>query len=97
MSFNYIYQGETHTDTTAEFMVALGMNEDQILSVLQQQKFESSQVTVKRLAAYISESDPMYAEWQYELASGNPSEDEFKAKWLAKVNEIKLRHPITAA
>jgi hypothetical protein len=41
-----------------------------------------------RAAAYKSESDPLYIEWQYDQS------DEGEANWRAKVLEIKERYPL---
>ncbi|AWL12805.1 hypothetical protein HMF8227_02353 [Saliniradius amylolyticus] len=38
--FTYIYAGQTHTDTSAEYMQQLGMSAETIESVLQQQSYE---------------------------------------------------------
>ncbi len=94
--YSYIFSGETHTDTTPEFMACLGMNDEQISSTLQQMEFESSQSAVKRQAAYAKESDPLYIEWQYELASENPDADNYKQLWLDKVSNVKSRYPLAA-
>ncbi|MPY25188.1 hypothetical protein [Shewanella sp. YLB-07] len=94
--FSYIFSGETHIDTTPEFMASLGMNDEQISSTLQQMEFESSQSTVKRQAAYAKESDPLYIEWQYELATENPDADSYKQLWLDKMSNIKSRYPLVA-
>ncbi|NRB23804.1 hypothetical protein [Shewanella sp.] len=94
--FSYIFNGETHIDTTPEFMASLSMNEEQISSTLQQMEFESSQSTVKRRTAYAKESDPLYIEYQYELATENPDADNYKQLWLDKVSNIKSRYPLVA-
>jgi len=44
---SYIFKGETHGDTSNEYMLALGMNEEQIESVLNQMEFETKQNDVK--------------------------------------------------
>jgi hypothetical protein len=93
--FKYIFKGKEYTDTTREFMVNLGMNTEQIESVLQQKTFEASQNVSYREQAYKRESDPMYIEWQYELESGNAAADDYKQKWLDKVAEIKARYPLS--
>lgn len=42
----------------------------------------------KRKAAYVSESDPLYMEWQYDQTQ------ESEQVWRDKVAEIKLRYPL---
>mgnify|MGYP005812339347 CR=1 FL=1 len=69
-------------------MQSLGMDQEQIESVLNQQQFELSQNLVKRQAAYKAESDPLYMEAQFE---GTP---ESHQKWQDKVAEIKARYPL---
>jgi hypothetical protein len=86
---NYIYKGESHNDTSAEYMQALGMGQEQIESVLNQQQFELSQNIVKREAAYKRESDPLYMEAQFD---GTP---ESLTLWRDKVTEIKARYPLS--
>ena len=85
--FNYIFKGESHQKTTSKYMVALGMNEDQIKSVLNQKEFEGLQFSEHRAKAYQEESDPLYMEAQFD---GTP---EALQVWKGKVNEIKLRFP----
>lgn len=40
--FTYVYNGETHTDTSTAYMVALGMSADAQESVLNQLAYEES-------------------------------------------------------
>lgn len=89
--FNYIYKGASHSNTSAEYMQSLGMDQEQIESVLNQQQFELSQHVVKREAAYAKESDPLYMEAQFD---GTP---ESIQKWRDKVAEIKARYPLPAS
>lgn len=42
MSFKYIFQGQSQTNTDREFMLNLGMNTEQIEAVLQQKEFETA-------------------------------------------------------
>lgn len=92
--FNYIFKGNTHTDTTREYMLSIGMDADQIESVLSQQQYEAQQNVELRQQAYKRESDPLYIEWQFELESKNPDADKYKQAWMDKVSEIKVRFPI---
>lgn len=85
--FNYIFKGTTHTDCSSEYMHAIGMDQEQIESVLTQKEFESGQWEEKRHAAYREESDPLYIEWQYD------QEPEQEQIWRDKVAEIKQRFP----
>lgn len=87
--FNYIFKGKTHTDTSNNYMVTIGMNAEQIESVLNQKDYEEGYgVIAKRKAAYAKESDPLFLEWQYDKT---PESEE---AWRDKVAEIKLRFPI---
>jgi hypothetical protein len=88
MNYKYIFNGESHTDTTQNYMQQLGMNEEQIESVLRQKQFELSQNKDKRKAAYAAESDPLYMEWQFDKA---PESEQI---WRDKVLEIKERYPL---
>ena len=91
MNFTYLLNGVLHTDVSREYMNRLGMNAEQIQSVLAQRDFELSQNIEKRKAAYREESDPLYMEWQYDLTP------ESEQAWREKVVEIKQRYPIAVA
>lgn len=87
--FNYIFKGKAHTDTSNAYMLAIGMNAEQIESVMNQKSYEEGDgVIAKRKAAYAKESDPLFLEWQYDKTQ--ESED----AWRDKVAEIKRRFPI---
>ena len=86
--FTYIYKGTSHSNTSSEYMQSLGMDKEQIDSVLNQQQFELSQNIEKRQAAHIAESDPLFMESQFD---GTP---ESHQKWQDKVAEIKARYPL---
>lgn len=87
--FNYIFEGKTHTDTSEAYMLELGMNAEQIESVLRQKEYEAGEgVIAKRKAAYALESDPLFLEWQYDKSP------ESEQRWREKVLEIKERYPI---
>lgn len=87
MTFSYINGGVTHTDTTPEYMQSIGMNADQIESVLSQKEYEDSLWKTKRAAAYKAESDPLFIEWQYNQKAAQ------ETAWRDKVAEIKARYP----
>ena len=87
--FNYIFKGKTHTDTSNDYMLEIGMNAEQIESVLNQKNYEEGEgVITKRKEAYARESDALFLEWQYDKT------DESEKVWRDKVAEIKLRFPI---
>ena len=87
--FNYIFGGKTHTDTSNNYMLAIGMSAEQIESVMSQKAYEEGEgAIVKRKAAYAKESDHLFLEWQYDKTP--ESED----AWRDKVAAIKLRFPI---
>ncbi|MCS6160703.1 hypothetical protein [Shewanella baltica] len=88
MNFTYLFNCVLHTDVSREYMNRLGMNAEQIQSVLAQRDFELSQNIEKRKAAYREESDPLYMEWQYDQTS------ESEQHWRDKVVEIKQRYPV---
>ena len=85
--FNYIFKGTTHTDCNPEYMQGIGMDKEQIESVLNQKEFERGQWIEKRTAAYREEADPLYIEWQYDQ---EPAQEQ---TWRDKVAEIKQRFP----
>lgn len=89
MESTYIFEGEVHSDFTLAFMQQLGMNAEQVDSVLNQQQFELSQNIERRKEAYIKESDPLFIEWQYDKT---PNSEQV---WRDKVLEIKTRYPIS--
>lgn len=87
--FNYIFEGKSHTDTSNDYMLAIGMSVEQIESVMNQKSYEEGEgVIAKRKAAYTQESDPLFMEWQFDGTI------EAKNKWLEKVAIIKSRFPI---
>ncbi len=89
--FSYIFESKSYSDTSVEFMRTLGMDDEQIESVLSQQRYEAYEGALKkRLNAYSSESDPLFIEWQYDKT---PESEEV---WRDKVLEIKARYPIGA-
>ncbi|MBW3528121.1 hypothetical protein KO533_16355 [Shewanella sp. NKUCC05_KAH] len=91
MNFTYLFNGALHSDVSLEYMEQLGMNPEQIKSVLAQRDFELSQNIEKRKAAYREESDPLYMEWQYDVTA------ESEQAWRDKVGQIKQRYPIAEA
>ena len=70
-------------------MQKIGMNAEQIESVLNQQQFELSQNVEKREAAYKRESDPLYMEAQFDGTTKSLQ------VWRDKVTEIKARYPLS--
>lgn len=86
--FTYIYNGTTHTDTSTEFMLSLGMTPEQMESVSQQEAFERRQNIERRRLAYATESDPLYMEWQFD------GTEAAEAAWRTKVLEIKAMYPL---
>lgn len=89
--FRYIFDGKHHTDTSRSYMIKLGMPAEAIESVLRQYEFEKNQVSQLKLEAYNRESDSLYMDWQKELALKNPDEEQYKQRWLDKVEDIKQR------
>lgn len=91
MQSTYIFESEVHSDFTLAYMQNLGMDAEQIESVINQQQFELTQNIEKRKAAYREESDPLYMEWQYDQTP------ESEQHWRDKMLEIKARYPISGA
>lgn len=90
--FNFIYESKSHTDTSEAYMLKLGMNAEQIESVLNQKNYEEGEgVITKRKEAYARESDALFLEWQYDKTH------ETEKCWRDKVLEIKERYPLGAA
>ncbi|GAB1102163.1 MAG: hypothetical protein WManBPW_07820 [Shewanella algae] len=87
--FSYIFEGKTYTDFSEEHMKSLGMDYEQIESVIRQRDFELSQNHEKRQDAYREESDHLFLEWQYD---GTPKAEKI---WRDKVAEIKSRYPLS--
>lgn len=85
--FSYIYNSETHTDTSTEYMQGLGLDQDTIDSILAQKQYEEGLWITKRAKAYKEESDALFIEWQYDGAA------ESEKAWRDKVAEIKARFP----
>lgn len=86
--FNYIFESKTYNDTSEDFMKSIGMNDEQIESVLNQKKYELGAGAIKnREIAYKKESDPLFIEWQYDKT---PESEQI---WRDKVLEIKAMYP----
>lgn len=85
----YIFDGKEHSDTSIEYMAALGMSQEAIESVRCQAEYERCEGQLeKRKRAYQLESDPLLAEWQYDQTQ------EAEQIWRDKVEEIKARYPL---
>lgn len=89
MTFSYIFEGAHHTDTSHQYMLNIGMTQDQMDSVLLQKEFELKQNAKRREKAYRDESDRLFFEWQYDGTA------EKEKAWRDKVKEIKARFPLT--
>lgn len=86
---SYLYEGVTQNNYSPEFMAELGMSDETIASVIAQRDYELHDGQLaKRKAAYVRESDPLLAEWQYDKTP------EAEQAWRDKVAEIKARYPI---
>ncbi len=85
--FKYIFKSASHSDTTEQYMQALGMSTEQIESVLQLKEFDDGQYAVLRRAAYAKETDHLYMDAQLE------GTEEAEQIWRDKVMEIKARYP----
>jgi hypothetical protein len=85
MTFSYIFNGQVHWDASVDYMAHLGMDAEQVESVLSQRDFELRQNSERRAAAYRSESDPLF----FKAQRGEVDQQ----VWLDKVEEIKQRFP----
>lgn len=86
-SYSYIFEGVSHTDCSIEYMQQIGMDKEQIDSVLNDREYEQGRWAERRAAAYRAESDPLYLEWQHDQEEGQ------EQIWRDKVAEIKARYP----
>jgi len=94
----YIFNGQFHSDFTDSYMLALGMNEAQIESVINQKAFELSQNVDKRQTAYKAESDDFFLEAIRKDAEGDTEGAELaRVSGLAAVEQIKARYPLADA
>lgn len=95
MKQTYIFGGESHSDFTTEYMTALGMNQEQMDSVIAQRDFELSQNAQNREAAYKRESDPLFLEAMRKSYEGDEEGAEAaRALGLLAVERIKARFPL---
>lgn len=74
-------------------MQQLGMDDIAIDAVVSMYNYELSQYAAKRQAAYQQLSDPLFIEWQYELAIGNKNAMVFEANWLNSIFDITAKYP----
>ena len=85
----YIYKGINHTNLSVGYMKELGMDDEQIESVLNQAEFEKNDSVIRekqRLKSlYEKESDHLFLEAQYD------GTEESMQIWRDKVTEIKSR------
>ena len=93
--YTYIYDGKHYTDTTTEFMEALGMDEDAIASVQADQAHERTRNIQRRAEAYAKESDPLFLEalrkYMADDMEGNAAA---KQAGLDAVAAIQARYPV---
>ena len=90
--YTYIYDGKHYTDTSAEFMTALGMDEDAIEAVQADKEYERQRNYQRRAEAYEKESDPPFLEAiRKEAAGDTEGAEEARAAGLAAVEKIKAR------
>lgn len=57
-------------------------------------QYELEQKPILERAAYKSEADPIYIEWQALLATEHPEAETRRLEWLAKRSEIKKRFEV---
>ena len=85
MRFEYINQGKRHTDTSREYMLNLGMNSDDIESVLRQKEYENEQ----QWSAARKKRDELITVTDYTQAIDSPLSSEKQAQY--KVYRQSLR------
>jgi hypothetical protein len=71
-------------------LTGLGFSEDAAHLLIEEASAAAALATLiaARRAAYVSEADPLYLEWQYDGTV------EKEKDWRAKVAEIKVRFPL---
>ena len=94
-TYTYLYDGVEHSDISLDYMKNLGMNDQQIESIHRMYAYDIKTNSIKkRMGEYSLHSDPLFSEWQYELAIGNSNASEFEARWINAVMTIKAKYPI---
>ena len=80
------HAGQQYFNITEKDAISMGIPQSVVdLAVLNQ---EHENVVESRRKAYLSESDPLYMEWQYDATA------EKEQAWRDKVAEIKARYPL---
>lgn len=93
--YTYIYEGEHYTDTSTEFMTALGMSEETIESVLADKEYERTRNIQRRAEAYAKESDPLFLEaLRKYMADDMEGSAIAKQAGLDAVAAIQARYPV---
>lgn len=82
--FTYIYDGETHTDTSTAYMVALGMSTDAQESVLNQLAYE----THARACAIRAERDKRIAVTDFYLLPDTPTQPAGLASYRQALRDV---------
>jgi hypothetical protein len=82
--FTYIYDGETHTDTSTAYMVALGMSTDAQESVLNQLAYE----THARACAIRAERDKRLAATDFYMLQDAPASPMGVAEYRQALRDI---------
>lgn len=95
----YLHNGTYHVDTSTEYMVGLGIDEETQESIIRQQEFEAEQTEKQRLQnrenAYKAESDPLFLESMRKSAAGDVEGSEVaRALGLESVARIQAKYPI---
>lgn len=88
MQFTYIFNDQTHTDISLEYMTSLGMSQAQMDEVMELRLAHNTRITHLRKQAYQRESDSLFMEWQFDQTP------ETEQRWRDKVNQIKTRYPL---
>lgn len=80
------FGGQTVYNVTAQQLSDMGFFQSDIDAALKAQ--DITDVDFNRRLAYLTDSDPLYMEWQYDKT------DTKEKEWRAKVAEIKVRYPL---
>lgn len=82
--FTYIYDGETHTDTSTAYMLALGMSTDAQESVLSQLAYEAH----ARACAIRAERDKRIAATDFYLLPDAPTQPADLANYRQALRDV---------
>lgn len=86
MYINLTYGGINYLQCDKEYLLEVGVPTEVIDAAIKQEEITLNES--KRKNAYVSESDPLFLEWQFDQTP------EKEKAWRDKVAEIKARYPL---